>query len=54
MGGVILSGGGAVLLGEMLKDLIDKEDHSCEVILPDEMVFGNAKGFWKLTWLKYK
>ncbi|MGP9668696.1 Alp7A family actin-like protein [Psychrobacter sp. AOP31-A1-22] len=54
MGGVILSGGGGVLLGDMLKDVIDKGDHPCEVILPDEMVFGNAKGFWKLTWLKYK
>lgn len=54
VGGVILSGGGSVLLGEMLKDVIDKGDHPGEVILPDEMVFGNAKGFWKLTWLKYK
>jgi len=54
MGGVILSGGGSVLLGEMLKEVIDKENHQCEIILPDEMVFGNAKGFWKLTWLKYK
>lgn len=54
LGGIILSGGGAVLLGDMLKEVIDAGDHPGEVILPDEMVFGNAKGFWKLTWLKYK
>lgn len=54
VGGVVLSGGGSVLLGDMLKDIIDEEEHQCEVIIPDDMVFGNAKGFWKLTWLKYK
>lgn len=54
LGGVILSGGGAVLLGELLRDYIDEHDHQCEVILPEDMVFGNAKGFWKLAWAKYQ
>ena len=54
MGGVIISGGGAVLLGEKLKDKIEQNNHNGEVIIPDEVVFGNAKGFWKLAWAKFQ
>lgn len=54
MGGVIISGGGAVLLGDKLKAKIEDHIHNCEVIIPDEVVFGNAKGFWKLAWVKFQ
>lgn len=54
MGGVIISGGGAVLLGDKLKAKIEDQDHNCEVIIPDDVVFGNAKGFWKLAWAKFQ
>lgn len=54
LGGVIISGGGAVLLGDKLKKKIEDNEHNCEVIIPDEVVFGNAKGFWKLAWAKFQ
>lgn len=54
LGGVIISGGGAVLLGDKLKAKIEEHNHNCDVIIPDEVVFGNAKGFWKLAWAKFQ
>lgn len=46
-GGVVVTGGGAELLGEHLKQRIEEYNDKAEVIIPEHPVFSNARGFWK-------
>lgn len=46
-GGVIITGGGAELLGERLKALVEEYSSKAEVFVPVDPVFSNARGFWK-------
>ena len=50
-GGVIISGGGAILLGEKMKDIVEEHHPNIDVYVPNESQFSNARGFWKLTYL---
>lgn len=51
-GGIILTGGGAELLGDILKQMILDYLPNAEVIIPVDPVFSNARGFWKVSYLK--
>ncbi|MED6317117.1 MAG: ParM/StbA family protein [Pseudomonadota bacterium] len=46
-GGVVVTGGGAELLGDYLKQRIEEYNDKAEVIIPEHPVFSNARGFWK-------
>ncbi|MBO6224484.1 MAG: ParM/StbA family protein [Psychrobacter sp.] len=46
-GGVIITGGGAELLGSRLKVLIEEYNKRADVFVPVDPVFSNARGFWK-------
>lgn len=46
-GGVIVTGGGAILFGELLKAKIEGYNDRAEVVIPVDPAFSNSRGFWK-------
>lgn len=48
-GGVVITGGGAELLGSRLQVLIENYNQKAQVLIPVDPVFSNARGFWKTS-----
>lgn len=53
-GGVLITGGGAELLGSRLQELIEDYNEKADVFIPVDPVYSNARGFWKTAKLTAK
>lgn len=48
-GGIIVTGGGAALFGDKIKEKLSASKTNSEVVIPEDPAFSNARGFWKIA-----
>lgn len=48
-GGIIVTGGGAALFGEKIREKLSVTNPRTEVVIPVDPAFSNARGFWKIA-----